>query len=139
MKMAYNAYDENKKLLPDLDKFNNSGNKFLQSIYDQASGKELSPRQIEIAKDIWEKIQARKSAPPKKWISFTDDQIKNMVILFHYLSISFKAAPRSDEFIHSLAHQLHTKKKLSENQVNALIRKMLKIKRAVMRHIWSGR
>jgi len=132
-----NVFDENKKELPDLNKFDNSGNKFLQSIYDQASGKELSSRQIEVAKDIWEKIQAKKSAPLKKWILFTDDQIKLMMMLFLYLRISFRGAPRSLEFLESLESQLHSKNKLSEKQVGALIKKMLKIKRALMKHIWS--
>ena len=135
--MKNDIYDENKKELPDLDEFNNSGNKFLQSIYNQASERKLSPRQIEIAKEIWEEIQSKKWISTK-WISFTDYQIEIMKKLFNYLMNSFRGAPRSYEFIHSLSDQLNAKRKLSEGQVNALIKKMLKIKRAIMNRIWSG-
>jgi len=130
-------YELNKKKLPDLDKFPTSKKQFLHDIHYKASKYVLSDKQVAAAQRAWDQEHSPKVAGTG-WKKFTDDQIEKLDTLFRYLSISWGGSPHSYEFMQSLKDQLHAKKALSAKQEAALIRKMLKIKKAVMKHIWQG-
>lgn len=131
-------YELNKKKLPDLDKFPTSKKSFLHDIHYKASKYMLSDKQIAAAQKAWDQEQAGPKAAGSDWKKFTDYQIELMNILFGYLSISWGGSPHSYEFMQSLKTQLEQKRAISPKQEIALIRKMLKIKKAVMKHVWSG-
>lgn len=130
-------YDDNKKKLPDLDKFPTSKKSFLHDIYRKASKYNLSDKQVVAAQRAWDQEHQVKQGATG-WKKFTDDQIEKLDTLFKYLSISWGGSPHSYEFMVSLRDQLHAKGSMSAKQEAALIRKMLKIKKAVMKHIWQG-
>jgi len=124
--------EKNKEKLPDIDQFKDAKNDFLKSIYSQASSRILSDNQVSTAQRVWEKLKN-----PPVWVNFSSEQVGVFNIIFDLLlQIQGRYA---SEFIYSMKKQLNEKGKLTDKQYKAVLVKMDKFKRALMKRIWSGR
>jgi hypothetical protein len=124
-------YDENKKKLPDLDKFQSSKDNFLMSIESQAHSRMLSDAQVETATRRWEKLK-----DPPVWINFSSQQAG---VLIQLCDILMAAQGRyASPFIFSVREQVHKKGKLTQKQYAALLKVAEHFKKAVMKRIWTS-
>lgn len=124
--------DTNLKALPELPEFEKTGNKFLQSIAQQTEKWELSARQIESAKSVWERTQN-----PPTMVRFNSNQAEILIDLCNMvLNMQGRYA---SEFIWQLAEKVHKEGKLTEKQYLALMKSLTKYKRAIMNRIFDQR
>ena len=128
-----NIYDENKKALPDLDKFFDTKSSFLKDIWQRAKRWKLSDKQIEAAQKAWDRIVESRSVAIKLSRSDADTMLKIFEYMIHMKGVYGGA------FWYKMREKVTQEKALSPKQYIAITNSAIKYKKALFKRIFNER
>ena len=110
------TFAANKVMVKDIEKFDGSGNDFLQSIYDNAWKWQLSYKQVNAANSAW----VRKTAPQTVWIDLDDDRKEAIILVIKYI---IRYAVQSMDMLDSIDRKIRQNSRISEKQYAVIMKK----------------
>lgn len=136
--MSIKTWEENKKKLPDLEKFAEIKNPFLQDIFRKAYRYKLTDKQIAAAQKSYDRVKGKIATAKAEAIKLSKSDIETILWSIEQM-IQMKGMYGGGDFWYDMRDRVERKKTLSPKQYAAMIKSMTRYKKAFFKRVFKER